>query len=274
MPSLQKHTSFSIDDAPSASASRGLFIDLAKQSDPSAFAHLSDEDTIDLLRDSRTLTNNGDLFYLAQDMEDFQDLFERLVEKKWSVTALIMPSPNDVATTVNPYGTYEMPGLQSHLSKRKMPSEEPLEIFAPSSTAGSVMSTAQPVSSLADNTPLRGILPGCFKSQSECQSTTRNCTGHGQCYLKYTDKNAADPPGGACYTCQCSATKSNNGHKTTNWGGPACQKKDVVAPFWLLAGFTVGLVFVITFGIGTLWSMGEEELPSVIGAGVSGPPKR
>jgi hypothetical protein len=65
-----------------------------------------------------------------------------------------------------------------------------------------------------------------------------------------------------------------DGKKTTRWGGPACQKKDVSIEFWLIVGFTVGMVFLVTFAIGTVWDMGSEELPSVIGAGVSGPSAR
>ena len=55
------------------------------------------------------------------------------------------------------------------------------------------------------------------------------------------------------------------------WGGPACQKKDVSTPFWLLAGITIFLVSVVSWGIGLLVSIGQEELPGVIGAGVAGP---
>ena len=55
------------------------------------------------------------------------------------------------------------------------------------------------------------------------------------------------------------------------WGGAACQKKDVSAPFFLLAGLTIALVGVVSWGIGLLMSVGQEELPSVIGAGVAGP---
>ena len=61
---------------------------------------------------------------------------------------------------------------------------------------------------------------------------------------------------------------------TTVWAGPACQKKDISMEFWLIALFTVGLVSAVTFAVGNLWSMGEQELPSVIGAGVSGPTAR
>jgi len=105
---------------------------------------------------------------------------------------------------------------------------------------------------------------------------SRNCTGHGSCKLKFTDKDAGG--GGAkCYQCSCSAdvrTNKDGTKKTTQWGGPACQKKDVVAPFWLLAGFSVGLMFLVSWAIGTLMTMGSEDLPSVIGAGVSGVPRR
>ena len=45
----------------------------------------------------------------------------------------------------------------------------------------------------------------------------------------------------------------------------------LVAPFWLLAGVTIFLISVVSMGVGLLYSIGTEELPSVIGAGVSGP---
>lgn len=41
--------------------------------------------------------------------------------------------------------------------------------------------------------------------------------------------------------------------------------------FWLIAGFTVALVAAVSWGVGLLYSIGQEELPSVIGAGVAGP---
>lgn len=62
--------------------------------------------------------------------------------------------------------------------------------------------------------------------------------------------------------------------QTTYWGGPACQKRDVSVQFWLIALFSVGMVGLISFAVGQVWSMGDEELPSVIGAGVSGPVAR
>lgn len=45
-------------------------------------------------------------------------------------------------------------------------------------------------------------------------------------------------------------------------------------PFWMLAGLGTGLVFLVGFAVGEVWGMGKEELPGVIGAGVSGVVKR
>ena len=44
--------------------------------------------------------------------------------------------------------------------------------------------------------------------------------------------------------------------------------------FWLLALFSVGMVGLVSFAVGQVMGMGGEELPSVIGAGVSGPVAR
>lgn len=170
------------------------------------------------------------------------------------------------------WGTYRMPASQSPLRKREQPQrEKPL-------SETSVQSDT-PLANYASNdtSPLRGILPACYRSQEECESSTRSCSGHGKCYKKYHDQDAASGAKGDCYACACSATKekaSNGGVKTTHWGGPACQKKDVSMSFWLIALFTVGLVFVVSFAVGQIYSMGGEELPSVIGAGVSGPVRK
>jgi len=125
-----------------------------------------------------------------------------------------------------------------------------------------------------DMPPVLGILPSCFQSLKECQRTTSNCTGHGECVLVHKAK--ADQQKN-CYSCSCKAAVvevKGGGKKTTYWGGPACQKKDVSIPFWLFVGTTLTLMFLVGSGIGMLYSMGAEELPSVIGAGVSGPVKK
>lgn len=135
---------------------------------------------------------------------------------------------------------------------------------------------SNPLSTLqqeTDTTPPLGILPTCYSTLSACISTTHNCSGHGSCYRKFTDERNVGKRD--CFVCGCKATYRRDDQdrivKTTVWAGPACQKKDVSVPFWLLGGLTVLLVSVVAWGIGLLYSMGSEDLPSVIGAGVAGP---
>lgn len=273
MSSLKSYSSFTLHPAPASPASRGLFVDLAKQSDPKGFLHLSDDDVFDLLKDSRTTSTNGDMFYIAKSLADFKDLITRLAEtEKWIITALVMPSSDSARLGQDKFqwGTYEMPGVQAPLRKRQRIKEEPLtetHAFEP------VQSFTAPITVLANNTqPLRGILPACFSTQSACESATRNCTGHGSCSKKYHDRTASKDGGIDCYSCSCKASKNNG--RTTSWGGPACQKKDISVQFWLIALFTIGMIFLVGFAVGTVWEMGSEELPSVIGAGVTGPTAR
>jgi hypothetical protein len=114
-------------------------------------------------------------------------------------------------------------------------------------------------------------VPFRFENLDECQSVTKNCTGHGKCSRIFStggDKKTE------LFQCMCKPTveTSKDGKKSTyQWAGNACQKIDVSIPFWLLAGTSVFLLTAISLGIGMLYSMGNEELPSVIGAGVSGP---
>jgi hypothetical protein len=116
-------------------------------------------------------------------------------------------------------------------------------------------------------------IPSRFTSQDACETTTANCTGHGECKIV-----ARDVSGGHTnlyFGCVCNKPvvrkNKDGGTKTTYFGGAACHKKSVVAPFWLLAGTSIFLLTVLSIGLGLLYSMGSEELPSVIGAGVSGP---
>lgn len=113
------------------------------------------------------------------------------------------------------------------------------------------------------------LMPVCHASNSSCVTATNNCSGHGHCYLKYASKDEAIASD--CYACKCEKTVIQNPDgtvKTVQWGGAACQKKDVSTPFFLLAGITILTVAAISSGIKMLFSVGQEELPSVIGAGV------
>ncbi|KXT15678.1 hypothetical protein AC579_6138 [Pseudocercospora musae] len=267
------YTSVQVSPAPPAHASKALFIDLVKQSDPRPLAALSDDAVLAHIKHTNNVVVNGDMFYLADSLADARAMFEKLAKSnEWRITALISPQGKEEKFQ---WGTYEIPQRQMKPKRDRLPKEEPL---AETHSFKPVQSFSAPVSSFANNTtPLRGILPACFTSQSACESATRNCTGHGQCSKKYHDADSLAPGGSTgldCWSCQCKSTKSSDGKKTTVWAGPACQKKDVSVEFWLIALFTVALVSLIGFAIGNLISMGSEELPSVIGAGVSGPTAR
>lgn len=184
---------------------------------------------------------------------------------------LVLPN---ITTSKATYGPRSH--AQEHLHRRRQREEDVLA--SDESNTNAAAFNPQTTYAASNNSgPLAGILPDCFPTLASCQEKTRNCTGHGACALKFSNKDASLEKLRDCYSCQCQAevrTNSNGGVKTTYWGGPACQKKDVVAPFWLLAGLTVTMIFIVSWGIGLLYSMGSEELPSVIGSGVSGVPRR
>ncbi|KAK0624563.1 hypothetical protein B0T17DRAFT_590455 [Bombardia bombarda] len=112
-------------------------------------------------------------------------------------------------------------------------------------------------------------IPQCFTSFNTCMTQTGNCTSHGQCANKYGQNSKAN-----CFVCACKSTVLVPGvgegarGKTMAWGGNMCQKQDVSVPFWLITGFTITIIGAVSFAISLLFSIGEEPLPGVIGAGV------
>ncbi|GAB7356713.1 hypothetical protein MBLNU459_g7418t1 [Dothideomycetes sp. NU459] len=257
------HQQLHISNIPCTPTTEDLVMDLAMQSGMHSVSKKE-------LKSELVSAPDGTTFAIVDDQESFARAVGSLIRQNYVVLALSAPRQK---TCKHTYGSFDMSSEQS--SKRKRQQEAPL--VTESDPTQSSSPKPFPVLNIAANSsaPLRGILPQCFSSLSSCQSMTRNCTGHGSCSLKFTDRDASNN-GAPCYSCVCTADvrTTKNGKKTTQWGGPACQKKNVVTPFWLLAGFTVIMVFLITWGVGLLWSMGEEELPSVIGAGVSGVSKK
>ena len=143
----------------------------------------------------------------------------------------------------------------------------------PRPSASRTSSSAAP----SNTSPPVGILPKCYTSEADCNKVTHGCSGHGSCKLAFDISHNKDGGGVStktrCYSCQCEVSTRLNyagANKTTKWAGPACQKKDVSMEFWLLGGVTVGLVGVIGWAVSLLSTMGGQELPSVIGAGVAG----
>lgn len=181
-------------------------------------------------------------------------------------TLLIMPATPKTAkrSITSTYGTYTKP-LSSRQQQQPQP-EEPLS--SPSSP--STHRPSAPEILQASTSPLpHGVLPICHPSLESANAATNNCSGHGTAYRKSGREGEIE-----CFACKCSKTvltADNGGVKTVYWGGPACQKKDISVPFFLLAGLSIALVGAVAWGIGLMASIGQEELPSVIGAGVTGP---
>ncbi|RDA86892.1 hypothetical protein CP532_1421 [Ophiocordyceps camponoti-leonardi (nom. inval.)] len=112
-----------------------------------------------------------------------------------------------------------------------------------------------------------GRIPSCFNSDEACSTATKNCSGHGTCENQYVNAKGvrADE---VCFACRCLSTRSDSG-SLTHWAGPTCAKQDVSVAFWLFAGFTLALVYILWLAISMLFGVGQEKLPGVIGAGVS-----
>ncbi|KAI2697715.1 hypothetical protein CBS147332_8698 [Penicillium roqueforti] len=138
---------------------------------------------------------------------------------------------------------------------------------------GAKQSSAPVTHPFRRSAPLQSTLaPVCHASNSSCAESTNDCSGHGSCYLKYG--SGVEGTTGNCYACQCrqSVVQNSDGTtKTVQWGGSACQKRDISSPFFLVAGVSLLAIVLVGSAIGMLFSMGSQELPSVISAGVGGP---
>lgn len=149
--------------------------------------------------------------------------------------------------------------------------EEPLrETTAPKAAA---LPQEMPIT---NRTIPKTTTPVCWSSENACKINTADCSRHGSCTKKYSEKVSDDETGAECWACACqpSYVDQAEGRKTIFWGGPACQKKDISMPFFLFAGFTIAALAALSYGIGLLYSIGQEDLPSVLGAGVAPPSKK
>jgi hypothetical protein len=187
-------------------------------------------------------------------------------DMKMNVMAVFMPQSSWSIKSNNSYGSYEKVS-QKQLGRRAVAEEPITEAQSASTTASETKQTA----SAAQSKYIKGVAPLCYTTLDSCITSTNSCSGHGDCYKKTNGTETTS----ACFACQCkpqqeSSTRGDRTYKwVTHWGGGACQKKDVSAPFWLLAGFTIAIVAVMGWSVGMLYSIGEEKLPGVIGAGVS-----
>ncbi|KAJ5872061.1 uncharacterized protein N7529_004414 [Penicillium soppii] len=181
-------------------------------------------------------------------LEWLESLLLRLAESsstsKREITTVILPQSSQ-STTLGPRGA------------KRSSSVGRQNVFGRSAQDSSLHSTLAPI---------------CHASNSSCAETTNHCSGHGSCYLKYG--TGLEGTTGNCYACKCqqSVIKNSDGTtKTVQWGGAACQKRDISSPFFLVAGVSLLAILLVGSAIGMLFSMGSQELPSVISAGVGGP---
>ncbi|KAF1812378.1 hypothetical protein P152DRAFT_397601 [Eremomyces bilateralis CBS 781.70] len=204
-----------------------------------------------------------DEWTLARVTEELDGILGFARDESISITVAALPYSSSTGSRSS-YGSYQLP------KRDLLNAEAPMSESIPTSRPP-IPKAESPAVGPFEAGP-SGIIPVCFSSLSACESTTRNCTGHGECLLKF--KTQDDEPK-SCYACACTKpvvrTNEDGSKKTTYFGGSACQKEDISVAFWLIAGFTIFLIFVVSSGVGLLYSMGSEELPSVIGAGVSGP---
>ncbi|GBE80485.1 Uncharacterized endoplasmic reticulum membrane protein [Sparassis crispa] len=116
-----------------------------------------------------------------------------------------------------------------------------------------------PVPSPGPAEPISGVST-CYTSAESCVDGTGACSGHGECVR-------ASKAGKTCYVCACAATKDDGG-RTENWAGSACERLDVSGPFVLLTGTVVTLALLVGGSIALLSGIGGEELPSVLTGGI------
>jgi len=170
-------------------------------------------------------------------------------------TLLLLPSKLSEPTE-SPKNVHQHQARSAQASEE----EEPLDL--PSSMPSL---DTQAASNATKNFTLPSAVPACFSSQESCENTTNFCSGHGSCYKAHAK----------CYKCRCGSTlarvNEDGTKKTVQWGGAACEKKDISMPFILFATFGVAIAGLIAGSIGMLYNMGSQELPSVLGAGVAGP---
>jgi hypothetical protein len=223
------------------------------------------------------------LMNLQNGIAELMSAKERLIrfanKGEMNVVVVLMPeSSRSAKSPLNAYGRYEKVS-QSPIGRRQ--AEEPMidGVFTPPASRNKQVMTTNSSDNSTDEPvePITGVPPLCHSSHDACVSATNNCSGHGACYKKYGNaKDVGDAPS-ACFTCGCTPTNNTftyaggkkKGFTLDYWGGSACQKKDVSSPFWLITIFSVVLIIVVGWAIGLLFSIGEEKLPGVIGAGVS-----
>ncbi|KAJ7267669.1 hypothetical protein B0H12DRAFT_119681 [Mycena haematopus] len=124
-------------------------------------------------------------------------------------------------------------------AKRAEPSQAPFPRPPPQSPIGSVST--------------------CHATLDVCNNATSSCSGRGECA-------SATKSGRTCFVCSCGTTTTGTGNQvsTETWVGESCERKDISAPFVLLAGTTIVLILIIAGSVSLLYTVGTIQLPSVL----------
>ncbi|TLD11874.1 hypothetical protein PspLS_11327 [Pyricularia sp. CBS 133598] len=268
---------FTVADTPSADATAELlqrdFSGLLSSCDE--FADLATPEN-DKCWSGRSLVAKYDVAknpeFLSSLTSNLDTLLAATTKKHMDVMILLVPESSRTA------GVKEWTSATNNLNRRQASEAVITDHRANEHSAKATGHKKQPVpsSSSASTAALRKI-PDCFASASACMNATDSCSGHGACHDRFSADNSkpetsADKKALVCFQCVCAPTINNDdkgGQSRTFWGGNTCAKQDVSTQFWLIAGSTVALVGMISLSIGMLFSVGEEKLPGVIGAGVS-----
>ncbi|TVY32913.1 putative endoplasmic reticulum membrane protein [Lachnellula subtilissima] len=264
---------FTISDPPSPPANKKLVSDLNTQAGEKENCAL--EDAINPYEikcwNGKSKVIHFDLAGKGSQMEALIAARERLIRwANWgdmNTVIVLMPESSRSTKKVSskPYGSYEVPS-QVRLNARQV--EEIMSESAAVASSPPKPHLFQSSNSSNSSGPIIGVPPVCHSSNDTCTTATNFCSGRGACFQKSA----------TCFTCGCRAQNEtfaygNNGEKRgyrlSYYGGAACQKKDVSTSFWLIATSSIVMMGLVGWAIGMLFSIGEEKLPGVIGAGVS-----
>ncbi|KAI1652772.1 hypothetical protein F4813DRAFT_289973 [Daldinia decipiens] len=215
------------------------------------------------------VTNNKNA--IAQLGQNIESLSAQALAGKLETTILLFAAPSSESDELRRRAVKEekvlaenddiinIPTADSTVSHPGANADKPFHAFGSSLESSAAVSRPAPAP----------ILPSCFTSHNACITATDSCSGHGQCVDRWGKVDGAKK---SCFFCHCMATNETDARGNIgvyHWGGSACHKRDVSTPFWLFAGVSIALVATVAFAIGLLFSVGEEKLPGVIGAGVS-----
>ncbi|KFZ00741.1 hypothetical protein V501_10502 [Pseudogymnoascus sp. VKM F-4519 (FW-2642)] len=202
-------------------------------------------------------SSDFDTFVKSQD-----SLFSAIEKGDLEATFLLMTPGQTNRFKKQPWGSYSLPASDSDLRKREQQEQPMSDAVSSSSSSSSTISGPQPTS-----TPIGRLPPLCYNTMESCTTSTQNCSGHGKCFRKFGPAEGAS--GASCFACKCYGPDPTDKTRKGHWGGAACQKQDISAQFWIIAGFSALLIGIVSYAIGMMFSIGSEKLPGVIGAGVA-----